>query len=322
MATAASQPLVIAHRGASGYLPEHTLEAKTAAFFMGADYLEQDVVLTRDGQPVVLHDIHLDTVTDVARVYPHRARDDGRYYALDFDLEELRRLTVSERFDAATGQAVYAGRFPAATGRAILPTLADELTLIRGLERSTGRTTGIYVEIKSPAWHRAQGYDPSRVVLETLARFDYRKADDRVFLQCFDADEARRLREELKAPFPIVQLIGDNSWDEAPTDFDAMRTAAGMRRVAEYADAIGPWLMQLVSGRDAAGRLVQTDLMALARENGLAVHPYTFRADELPPFADSYEELLDIFINQVGVDGIFTDHADLAVRFINARAGR
>ncbi|NNL99518.1 MAG: glycerophosphodiester phosphodiesterase [Gammaproteobacteria bacterium] len=322
MATAASQPLVIAHRGASGYLPEHTLEAKTAAFFMGADYLEQDVVLTRDGQPVVLHDIHLDTVTDVARVYPHRARDDGRYYALDFDLEELRRLTVSERFDAATGQAVYAGRFPAATGRATLPTLADELTLIRGLERSTGRTTGIYVEIKSPAWHRAQGYDPSRVVLETLARFDYRKADDRVFLQCFNADEARRLREELKAPFPIVQLIGDNSWDEAPTDFDAMRTAAGMRRVAEYADAIGPWLMQLVSGRDAAGRLVQTDLMALARENGLAVHPYTFRADELPPFADSYEELLDIFINQVGVDGIFTDHADLAVRFINARAGR
>jgi glycerophosphoryl diester phosphodiesterase len=107
-------PIVIAHRGASGYLPEHTLAAKAMAHAMGAHFIEQDVVLSRDGTPIVLHDIHLDSTTDVAQAFPGRARDDGRYYAIDFDIEEIRELRVHERTHLGTGlgRAVYPGRFP------------------------------------------------------------------------------------------------------------------------------------------------------------------------------------------------------------------
>ena len=101
---------VIAHRGASGYLPEHTMPAKAMAYAMDADYLEQDVVATRDDQLVVLHDIHLDRVTDVAARFPDRNRGDGRYYVRDFDLDEIRGLNVTERL-SASGEAVYPGRF-------------------------------------------------------------------------------------------------------------------------------------------------------------------------------------------------------------------
>ncbi len=93
------QPIIIAHRGASGYLPEHTLAAKALAHTMGADYLEQDLVLSKDGVPMVLHDVYLDMVTDVARRHPDRRRRDGRFYAIDFTLAELKRLRVQERFN-------------------------------------------------------------------------------------------------------------------------------------------------------------------------------------------------------------------------------
>jgi len=105
--------VIIAHRGASGYLPEHTLPAKALAYAMGADFLEQDVVATRDDQLVVLHDIYLDRVTNVAERFPGRAREDGRYYARDFDLGEMRTLKVTERLDAG-GLPVYPHRFPPA----------------------------------------------------------------------------------------------------------------------------------------------------------------------------------------------------------------
>ena len=110
---AESRPLVIAHRGASGYLPEHTLVANAYAHALGADFLEQDLVLTKDDVPVVLHDIYLDTVTDVAMRCPERKRADGRVYALDLTLVELKQLRVTERFNAKTGAPVFAGRFPA-----------------------------------------------------------------------------------------------------------------------------------------------------------------------------------------------------------------
>ena len=112
IAVAAASPagpkIVIAHRGASGYLPEHTLPAIAMAHGQGADYLEQDLVLSKDGVPMVLHDIHIDTVSDVAKRFPDRRRADGRYYALDFTVAELKQLAVSERFDPKTGAAVFA----------------------------------------------------------------------------------------------------------------------------------------------------------------------------------------------------------------------
>jgi glycerophosphoryl diester phosphodiesterase len=314
-----SRKTVIAHRGASGYLPEHTLEAKAMAHAMGADFIEQDVVLTKDDVPVVLHDIHLDTVTDVAKVFPDRAREDGRFYAIDFALAEVKRLRVYERIDLKTGKAVFPKRFPVGRGRFEVPTLAEEIELIQGLNKSTGGDVGIYPEIKSPAHHRREGKDISRIVIKLLEEYGYHDRDDNIYLQCFDADETKRIRLELKSKLKLVQLIGKNSWNEAPTDFDALRTPDGIRSIAEYADGIGPSLDHIVPGHQTGEALKITNLVELAHKNGLTVHPYTFRADALPDYADSFEELLDVFLTKAGVDGVFTDFPDRALAVIRNR---
>ena len=303
------RPLVIAHRGASGYLPEHTLAAKGLAHEMGADSLEQDVVASRDDELIVLHDIYLDRVSDVAERFPDRARGDGRYYVRDFDLVELASLSIWERMNA-DGSPVYPERYPARSGDFRLNTLREELAFIRRLNEETGRQAGIYPEIKRPAWHRQQGVDIAPRLLEILADFGYQHAQDPVFLQCFDDVEVRRLRQELDCPFKLVQLIGNNSWGEADTDYDALRSAQGIRRLAETADAIGPHLSHLYEVRESDGELVPTGLAEQAHEAGLAVHPYTFRADELPPGFSSFAELVRYFAIEIGVDAMFTDFPD------------
>jgi glycerophosphoryl diester phosphodiesterase len=182
---AESRPLVIAHRGASGYLPEHTLAAKAYAHALGADFLEQDLVLTKDDVPVVLHDIYLDTVTDVAMRFPERKRADGRFYALDLTLVELKQLRVTERFNAKTGAPVFAARFPAGQAEFRVSTLEEELQLIQGLNRSTGRSVGIYPEIKQPQWHRVQGHDIRKMLRPLLARYGYATKKEGFFLLWF-----------------------------------------------------------------------------------------------------------------------------------------
>ncbi len=310
-------PLVIAHRGASGYLPEHTLAAKALAHGMGADYLEQDVVLTRDGVPIVLHDIYLDATTDVASRFPGRARDDGRYYAIDFDLVEIRQLEAGERRQP-DGSLAFPERFPAGRSGLGVPTLAEEIALISGLNRSRGRHSGLYIELKAPRFHRRQGQDIARRVLDVLRDTGYAERRDDVFLQCFDDATLRYLRHDLRTPLPLIQLIADNRWGEnSAVDYDHLQSDAGLAAIAEYADGIGPWLMQIYRGRDAKGRPQLSDLVARAHALGLAVHPYTFRRDQLPPGITSFDELLDLFIGQVGVDGLFTDFPDLARGYID-----
>jgi glycerophosphoryl diester phosphodiesterase len=310
--------IVIAHRGASGYLPEHTLAAKAAAHAMGADYLEQDVVLSKDGVPMVLHDIQIDTVTDVAEVFSDRARADGRFYAIDFTADELKALAAMERAGRA-GEQVFPGRFPRGASSFQIPTLAEEIELIQGLNLSTGREAGIYPEIKAPAWHRAQGQDISAIVLGVLADYGYADLDDGVFLQCFDWNETQRIRGELGWRGRLVQLLGDNEWHEAPdVDYDALRTREGLAAIAEVAQGIGPSMHHVVSGIDAGGRPLVTDLVANAHALGLAVHPYTFRADALPDYAVSLEDALRIFLVDAGVDGVFTDFPDRAVAFLRS----
>ncbi|MCP4510624.1 MAG: hypothetical protein GY826_29975, partial [Fuerstiella sp.] len=141
-------PLVIAHRGASGYLPEHTTEATALAHALGADFIEQDVVLSQDGVAVVFHDVTLEGITDVADVFPGRGRN-GRFYVFDFTLAELKQLNVSERYPSGNNLEAN-GRFPQKTGRFRLSTLEEHLQLIRGLNVSRGRDVGVYVEIKQP----------------------------------------------------------------------------------------------------------------------------------------------------------------------------
>lgn len=304
-------PLVIAHRGASAYLPEHTLDAKSLAHRMGADYIEQDVVASRDDELVVLHDIYLDRVTNVAECFPARARDDGRYYVRDFDLKELRSLSVWERMNA-DGSVVYPGRFPAKSGDFTISTFAEELEFIRQLNTNSGRQVGIYPEIKRPAWHREEGIDIVPGFLKVITDDGFDESDDPVYIQCFDFAELKRLKVEFDCPFKLVQLIGENSWGEAETDFDFIRTAAGIAELAETVDAIGPWIPYLYELTDNIPR--PGDLIQRAHAAGLAVHPYTFRADELPPGFSSFEDLVRFFVVDVGIDGLFTDFPDRVVQ--------
>lgn len=313
--SAAARPLVVAHRGASGYLPEHTLAAKAFAYALGADYLEQDLVLTRDGVPVVLHDIYLDTVTDVARRFPDRASADGRYYAIDFTLAEVKELRVTERFNPRTGRPVYSGRFPSGESEFHLSTLEEELQLVRGLNRSTGRSVGIYPELKQPAWHRAQGKDLARAVLPILTRYGYASKDAPCLLQCFELAELRRVRGELGWPGRTVLLLDGKARGADGTDYEALCTSEGLRELAKSVDGIGPPLGRVVTWSEAGVRHV-THLAGLAHAAGLVVHPYTIRIDELPKHCPSIDELQSALFSEAGVDGVFSDFPDVTLRAV------
>jgi glycerophosphoryl diester phosphodiesterase len=309
----ASALIVIAHRGASGYLPEHTLEAKTLAVQMGADFVEQDVVLSKDNVPFVTHDTTLEEVTDVADVFPGRARADGHYYVLDFSAAELRRLSRHERI--RDGKVVYPTRFPLGKSHFVMVSLADEIEFVQGINKSTGRKVGLYTEVKRPAWHRAQGRDITKIVLDMLTHYGYTKRSDPVYFQCFDADENKRVRHALHSDLKIIQLIGENSEHEAPTDYDAMRTERGMVDVATYADGIGPSIDQLVEWPTAGGPVQTNPLAALAHKHHLLIHPYTLRIDALPKNAPSAEAVLDALTQEAKIDGLFSDFPDVVVRY-------
>ncbi len=315
------RPIVIAHRGACGYLPEHSLAAKVLAHGFGADYLEQDVILTQDDVPIVFHDLELESLTDVASHYPDRARSDGHWYAIDFTLAELRALSLNERVDPHTGARTWPRRFAGQGLRFPIVTLEEELELVRALNAARGTAAGVYTEVKSPAWHRAQGKDPSRIVLDTLARHGYTGRGANVFLQCFDDEELKRIRGELGCDLKLIQLVGENAWQEAATDYDRLRSADGLRAVASYADGIGPSIAMLVGFPGGGAAAVPSGLCAAAHALGLAVHPYTLRVDSLPPGAASLGEVHRALFEVVRADGVFTDFPDLTLAYLNARDG-
>lgn len=298
-------PFEIAHRGASGFLPEHTLEAVALAHGLGAAYIEQDVVLSSDNVPVVLHDITLDSTTDVASRFPGRARKDGKHYAIDFTLAELETLGVRERFNPETGESVHPGRY-AGTGPVFrIATLEESLALVAGLNGSTDRIAGVYVEIKRPAWHQAQGKDPGRTVVAMLERFGYGDKSDACYLQCFEHDEILRLRGELGWKGRLVQLLGGDKPGEGNSDYARFRTPEGLKELATRVDGIGPAMGDVITGT-AAGERTFTPLVANAHAAGLEVHPYTARADALPKWAACYGDVVEA-LREAGVDGYFTD---------------
>lgn len=318
---ALAQKTVIAHRGASGYLPEHTLEAKAMAYAMGADYVEQDLVMTADDELIVLHDITLDRTTDVAAVFPGRARDDGRYYAIDFTLAEIRQLRATEGFDVVDGEQVqgFKNRFPINRSSFRVPTFAEEIELVQGLNHSTGRDIGIYPEIKQPAFHRQEGKDISSAVVAMLKDYGYTSKSSKVFLQTFDFDELTILRKEILPAAGIdvnlVQLIGGE--DAYPWMFEA----DGMSKLATLADGIGPSYNLVIERTSKPGDIRITELVARAQDAGLVVHPYTFRADPglVPGYAQDFNELLELHLFEAGIDGLFTDFPDRVVQFLQQR---
>ena len=336
-ASSINEKVVIAHRGASGYLPEHSMAAKAMAYAMGVDYIEQDLVMTKDNRLMVFHDHYLDRVTNVAAVYPNRKRKDGRYYVIDFTLSEISQLEMTEGFKIVDGKQVanFPQRFPIWKSSFRAHTFEEEIELIQGLNKSTGKNIGIYPEIKAPWFHRHEGKDISREVLRVLKKYGYTTKNDLVYLQCFDPIETERIHNvllpEYKMELKLIQLIAETEWNETMIyhgehavayDYGWMFKAGAMKKVAKYADGIAPSKPMLVKDGSIKENLVTTVMLKEAHEAGMLVHPYTFRLDQgrVPAYASDFDELLKIFYFEVGVDGVFTDFPDRVVNFLKRSA--
>ncbi|CAM1365847.1 Glycerophosphodiester phosphodiesterase, periplasmic [Tenacibaculum sediminilitoris] len=294
--------IVIAHRGASGYLPEHTMEAKAMAHTMNPDYIEQDLVLSKDNIPIVIHDIYLDDVTNVAEKFPEKKREDERFYVIDFTFEDLQKLNVTERFNPKTGEQIYPNRFPKGKGNFNLHSLQQEIELIQGLNVSKGKNIGIYPEIKNPEFHHQNGKDIAKITLDILSTYGYKTKSDKCMFQCFDAKELERVRKEFKSDLFLVQLI------EFPEE------TKQLKHFTSYADGLGPWYKQILD-KKVAGKWQFTPLVKEAHKLGLQVHPYTFRADQLDEFF-SFEEMIQVLLFEANVDGGFTDFPDKMLAYL------
>ena len=306
--------IVIAHRGAPGYVPEHTLLGVGIAQSWGVDYVEPDVVLSKDSVPVILHDIHLETTTNVEKFFPHRKRKDGRYYAIDFTLKELKTLSVHERVDLEGNGPVFPKRFPLNSLNFKIPTLLEYINLIDGMNRSSKKNVGLYVEIKAPEFHLKEGKDILKTVYVILKERGY-EGEKRAIIQCFYPETLKRLKNEFHSQIPRVLLIAENSWKESSVDYDFFKTKAGLREVTAYASGIGPWTNQIM-GEGANGKVRSLGLVEKAHEAGLFVHPYTHRTDDLPPLFHSDLEFFDFLFKELKVDGLFSDFADRPMRYL------
>lgn len=304
--------LVIAHRGASGYLPEHTLAAYALGAQLGADYVEPDLVMTRDGVLVARHEAALSGTTDVA-AHPEfaarrRARElDGRtvsdWFTDDFTLAELRTLRARERLpELRPANTRFDGLFP-------IPTFIEILELRARLATELGRPLGVYPELKSPALFRARGLDPEAALVAALRAHDLVGRDAPVIVQSFDPDALRRLRA--LASLRQVQLLPLEGDPAKPPPLPPLRDVAG------WADGIGVGRSLLI---DPDGRSLP--LVRAAGAAGLFVHAWTFRRETAltdTPAAGSPLPTAEAAIAQMrrylalGVDGLFTDQPDLGV---------
>lgn len=312
------RPIVIAHRGASGYLPEHTLAAYELAVEQGADYIEPDLVITGDGVLVARHENEIGETTDVAARYPERQTTrlvDGErvtgWFAEDFTLAEIKTLRARERLPY---------RSQARNGEFEVPTFEEILDLAARLERQHGRRIGLYPETKHPSYFRGIGLPLEEPLLEALHRRGYRSADDPVFIQSFEVGNLRDLRG--RTGLRLIQLLDEKGapWDlvasEDARTYADLATPAGLREIASYAAGIGPHKRLIVPQDPAGGLGSPTTLVSDAQAAGLAVHPWTFRNEALflhrDYAGDPLAELRQFMA--LGVDGVFADFPDVAVR--------
>ena len=304
----APKKTIIAHRGAPGYVPEHSLLGVAMAHSFNVDYIEPDLVLSKDNKLVVLHDIHIDTTTNVKEIFPKRKRKDGRFYAIDFTLNELKRLSLNERINLKTGKRVFPNRYPLKKTKLEIPTFKEFLELVNELNKTRNKNIGIYPEIKSPEFHMREGKDIAKITFQFLDKNNLNRKDADIYVQCFYPMTLIRLKDEMKAKFPMIQLIAENSWNESSIDYDNLQSYEGLKDMAPYIKGIGPYINQLYTIED--GKIKKTQLVEWAHKLGLKVHAYTHREDSLPPGFKTEKELLDFLFNEVKIDGIFSDFSD------------
>lgn len=343
-------PLVIAHRGASGYLPEHTLESYRLAISMGADFIEPDVVATKDGELVARHEPNITATTDVS-TRPEFAslkttrRVDGvaetGWFTTDLTLAELKTLRATQPM---------AERDPSHNGKYAIPTLREVLELARSEGARLGRTVGVYPETKHPTYHVNAGLALEDRLLGLLAEYGYTEKSSPVIVQSFEVGNLKYLRS--KTAVRLVQLIRGGGVDAQgkvtpaqPYDFVLAKdsrtfadllTPAGLREIKTYADGIGPWKAYLLPARqvdangdgkpddlngdgliDARDRVLlpPTTVVKDAHAAGLFVHAFTFRSEPSRLVSDyrgdAAAEYKKFF--DLGVDGVFSDFPDTAL---------
>jgi len=321
--------IVIAHRGASGERPEHTIASYALAIEQGADFIEPDLVLTKDGILVARHENEISETTDVASKAEFADRKttktiDGQamtgWFTEDFTLAELKTLRAKERLpQLRQANMAYDGQFE-------VPTFEEILELAKAKSKETGRTIGVYPETKHPGYFASIGLPHEAPLLALLNAFGHTDKSASVFIQSFEVENLKALRGKTK--LRLIQLIDEKGSpaDRPDLSYPAMATREGLRAVASYADGIGP-NKALVIPRTILGNLgTPTNLVRDAHSAGLAVHPWTFRRENyfLPLSAKSGLDPRDpgdiaseirAFL-ATGVDGIFSDNPAQAVTAI------
>ena len=322
-------PIVIGHRGASGYRPEHTLAAYRLAIRQGADYIEPDLVSTRDGVLVARHENEISGTTDVAEHPEFTDRKatkviDGvattGWFTEDFTLAELKTLRATERLpQVRPDNTEYDGRFE-------VPTLHEVLNLVRSESRRWGREIGIYPETKHPTYFDSIGLSLEEPLVAALRKYDLDDADDPVVIQSFETANLRELDTLVNAP--IAQLVNASGrpWDFVvsgdPRTYRDLTSPKNLAWVATYADGVGAH-KDLVLPRTGGATSTPSAFVTDAHAAGLLVHVWTLRAEnqfmatnfrvgtDPNAFGDLTAET-QAFLD-AGVDGVFADHPDLAV---------
>jgi glycerophosphoryl diester phosphodiesterase len=317
-----SLPLVIGHRGAAGHRPEHTIASYELAIEYGADFIEPDLVSTKDGVLIARHENEISGTSDVAQKFSERRTTktvDGKevvgYFAEDFTLAEIKTLRARERlpFRNQGWNNVYE-----------IPTLQEVIDLAKRKSQEKGRVIGIYPETKHPSYFRSIGLTLEQPLVKALVASGYADAGAPVIIQSFEVQNLKELSRLTKVR--LVQLMEANRLQ--PYDFIAagdrrtygdLMTPAALAELATYAQGLGPSKRSIVPQGSDRTLLTPTSLIADAHKAGLFVHPYTFR-DEPDFLAPDYEldpakEYLQFYL--LGVDGVFSDFSDTAVRARN-----
>jgi glycerophosphoryl diester phosphodiesterase len=313
-------PLIIAHRGASGYRPEHTLASYELAIQMGADFIEPDLVSTKDRFLIVRHENEISETTNVADHPEFASRKatkwiDGReitgWFTEGFTLAEIKTLRAKERLPFRSQ--AYNGQFE-------VPTFPEVIALAKRKSAETGRGIGIYPETKHPTYFRSIGLPLEEPLLALLQENGYRGRTAPVYIQSFEVGNLKRLREV--TDLPLIQLMEAEGrpWDFTvagdPRTYRDLTAPKSLAEIAAYADGIGPDKRMIVPEGPDKHLLSPTSLVKDAHAAGLLVHPWTFRSDGTflaPEHKGDPGKEYDQFFS-LGVDGLFSDFSDTAVR--------
>jgi glycerophosphoryl diester phosphodiesterase len=324
-------PIIIAHRGASGHRPEHTLSSYRLGIEMGADFIEPDLVLTKDGHLVCRHENEIGGTTNVASKPEFAARKavkiiDGErfegWFTEDFTLAELKTLRARERLPQLRPANM------AYDGQDEIPTFAEVLALIKGKTAPSGRAVGVYPETKHPSYFEAIGLSFDAPLVRALIAADLNREDGAIFIQSFEVNNLKRLSGLTKAPKIQLVSAAGGPVDQAGLTYEQMVSDIGLADIAKYAVGIGPQ-KSMILPLDAEGAAqTPTSLVARAHRAKLALHPWTMRLENYflprdlrrgdvtsplyPAMAgDLTSECQQLF--DLGVDGIFSDNPGIAV---------